>query len=616
MQPHFLHSIHSLLIVSCFCTLSLTSMEMAPYTRLVLHAFSWSLLAAISICSPNDIACLKSIRASLDDPHDYFKSSWNFNNYREGFICRFVGIDCWHADDNEVLNIRLTNMGLKGQFPLGIVKCKRLMRLDLSNNQLSGPIPSNISELFPFGTAIDISSNRFSGNIPKRISNCTFLNSLNLSNNQLTGFIPPELILLHRMKNFSVANNQLYGPVPLFNLSLSKDSFVGNPGLCGKPLEPCIEHKSSPFKNGFITGYAVSVVSVITIFMFYFAPCMHRNERNKLLRHFILNLIWNRTRKVNMTQNSNQTSQMVLPDILHETSRETSMLVELVSRMSYSDLYEATNEFSAENIIGHGQMGTTYKATSSNGCLLAIKRLFDTEKFDEHFITELKTLGRLRHDNLVPLLGFCIESKEKLLVYKYMSNGNLYDLLHPLEKRRTIGWPLRLKIACGVAKGLVWLHQNCNYKVIHLDICSRCILLDQNFEPKISNFSEAMLMKSNNRYWSSSFDMDSEFWESSFVKEDVYRFGILVLELISRKEPSELTDLARTGDESIGKWVVDDVKSSDFVDGGLVRHGFDVEIFEILRVAWNCVQPNPDERPAMLQVHKIINGFSKKYGYG
>ncbi|KAK8315705.1 hypothetical protein V6Z12_D01G261400 [Gossypium hirsutum] len=491
-------------------------MEMAPNTRLVLHAFSWSLLAAISICSPNDIACLKSIRASLDDPHDYFKSSWNFNNYREGFICNFVGIECWHADDNEVLNIRLTNMGLK---------------------------------------------------------------------------------------------------VPLFNLSLSKDSFVGNPGLCGKPLEPCIDHKSSPFKNGFITGYAVSVVSVITIFMFYFAPCMHRNQRNKLLRHFILNLIWNRTRKVNMTQNSHQTSQMVLPDILHETSRETSMLVELVSRMSYSDLYEATNEFSAENIIGHGQMGTTYKATSSNGCLLAIKRLFDTQKFDEHFITELKTLGRLRHDNLIPLLGFCIESKEKLLVYKYMSNGNLYDLLHPLEKR-TIGWPLRLKIACGVAKGLVWLHQNCNYKVIHLDICSRCILLDQNFEPKISNFSEAMLIKSNNRYWSSSFDMDSEFWESSFVKEDVYRFGILVLELISRKEPSELTDLARTGDESIGKWVVDDVKSSDFVDGGLVRHGFDVEIFEILRVAWNCVQPNPDERPAMLQVHKIINGFSKKYGYG
>ncbi|KAB2046699.1 hypothetical protein ES319_D01G254000v1 [Gossypium barbadense] len=506
-------------------------------------------------------------------------------------------------------------MGLKGQFPLGIVKCQRLMRLDLSNNQLSGPIPSNISKLFRFGTAIDISSNRFSGNIPKRIANCTFLNSLNLSNNQLTGFIPPELILLHRMKNFSVANNQLYGPVPLFNLSLSKDSFVGNPGLCGKPLEPCIDHKSSPFKNGFITGYAVSVVSVITIFMFYFAPCMHRNQRNKLLRHFILNLIWNRTRKVNMTQNSHQTSQMVLPDILHETSRETSMLVELVSRMSYSDLYEATNEFSAENIIGHGQMGTTYKATSSNGCLLAIKRLFDTQKFDEHFITELKTLGRLRHDNLIPLLGFCIESKEKLLVYKYMSNGNLYDLLHPLEKR-TIGWPLRLKIACGVAKGLVWLHQNCNYKVIHLDICSRCILLDQNFEPKISNFSEAMLMKSNNRYWSSSFDMDREFWESSFVKEDVYRFGILVLELISRKEPSELTDLARTGDESIGKWVVDDVKSSDFVDGGLVRHGFDVEIFEILRVAWNCVQPNPDERPAMLQVHKIINGFSKKYGYG
>ncbi|XVF37458.1 hypothetical protein REPUB_Repub20aG0009800 [Reevesia pubescens] len=137
-----------------------------------------------------------------------------------------------------------------------------------------------------------------------------------------------------------------------------------------------------------------------------------------------------RIRGVNKIETAHQTRKILHLDPLHEASGETPLLVKLDSRMSFRDLSKATNDFSACNIIGFGQMGRTYKATLPNGWLLTVKRLFDTQKFDEHFITELKTLGRLRHDNLVPLLGFRIESKEKLLVYRYMSNGNLYDWLH------------------------------------------------------------------------------------------------------------------------------------------------------------------------------------------
>ncbi|XVF37470.1 hypothetical protein REPUB_Repub20aG0010900 [Reevesia pubescens] len=553
-------------------------MQMAPNIRLgskvLLHILLWSLLGAISICSEDDIRCLKSIKDSLDDPLDYL-SSWNFNNNTAGFICHFRGVECWHDDSNEVLNVRLNGTGLKGQFPRGIENCRRLVGLDLSNNELSGPIPSNIPKLFTFGTALDLSYNRFSGDIPTQITNCSFLNKLKLDNNQLTGLIPQELALLSRLRDFNVSNNQLY-------------------------------------------GFAVSVASVISIFMSYCAPWMHRNERNKQLRQLMLNLIPN-TRS-NKIENAHQTRKTIHLDPLHEASGETSMLVKLVSRMSYRDLSEATNDFSACNIIGFGQMGRTYKATLSNGWLLAVKRLFDTQKFDEHFITELKTLGRLRHDNLVPLLGFCIESKEKLLVYRYMSNGNLYDWLHPAEGvAKIIDWPLKVKIACGIARGLVWLHQNCNFRVIHLDICSKCILLDQNFEPKISNFGEAMLMKSNNADYSSSFYQNSEFWELSFVKEDVYRFGILLIELITGKDPSQLTNSSNTADhETLSKWVnIDLSTSSNFyhvIDKSLVGKGFDLEIFQILRVACNCVQPSPDKRPTMLEVHKTISAVGKKYG--
>ncbi|OMO50977.1 hypothetical protein CCACVL1_30091 [Corchorus capsularis] len=591
----------------------------------LLHALVCSLLSALSICLVDDINCLKSIKGSLDDPLDHLKN-WNFNNNTEGFICRFDGVECWHSEENKVLNIRLGNMGLKGQFPEGIKKCQSLTLLDLSNNELSGPIPSNISHIFRYGTSLDLSSNKFSGNIPESIANCSYLNKLRLDHNQLTGLIPPELALLNRLSNFSVANNQLHGSVPDFgdvgNTLNDERSYAGNTWLCGFPLEPCNDFKADFtffFKRGFIIGFTLSLVSAITIFMSYCAPWVNRDQRNKLLRQFISTLILNR--RIKNRENSHQTGKLLhLQDLLHENSKETSMLANLVTRMSYSDLSEATNDFSADNIIGVGQMGTTYKATLPTGWLLAIKRLFDTQTFDEHFTTELTTLGRLRHDNLVPLLGFCIESKEKFLVYKYMSNGNLYDWLHPADqgKAKFIDWPLRLKIAHGVSRGLVWLHHNCNLGVVvHLDICSKCILLDQSFEPKISNFGEAMLMKSNQTDWTSSFYVDSEFWELSFVKEDVYRFGILLLELITGYDPTKLAESSNYGDDqSLTKWVFDISERADFydiVDKSLVGRGFDLEIFQIFRVACDCVQPNSDTRPTMLQVLKVIRTVGKRH---
>ncbi|XVF37491.1 hypothetical protein REPUB_Repub20aG0012900 [Reevesia pubescens] len=313
-------------------------MQMAPNTRLgsrvLLHILLWSLLGAVSICLEEDIRCLKSIKDSLDDPYGYL-SSWNFNNNTEGFICRFYGVECWHPDENRVLSIRLANMSLKGQFPRGIEKCRSLTGLDLSNNELSGPIPSNISRIFPYGTFLDLSSNRFSGNIPKQISNCSHLNTLKLDNNQLTGLIPPELAQLNRIETFSVANNQLTGLIPpeLAQLNRSvvpllissfpfnnKSCYAGNPGLCGFPLEPCIYFKDF-FRRGFIIGYMVSVASVLSIFMSYCVPWGHLYKRNKLLRQFMLNPILNRSNKREL---SHQTSKMLHIDVPREANRKFS----------------------------------------------------------------------------------------------------------------------------------------------------------------------------------------------------------------------------------------------------------------------------------------------------
>ena len=217
----------------------------------------------------SDIDCLKSIKDSLEDPLKYLNSSWNFNNNTEGFICRFTGVDCWHPDENKVLNIKLSDMGLKGKFPQGIVKCTSLTGLDLSSNKFYGSIPSNISKLIPFVTSLDLSSNNFSGNISTNLANCSFLNILKLDNNKLTGQIPPELGLLSRLKTFSVSNNLLTGQIPNFQTSFTADNFANNPGLCGKPLDLC-QSTSKGAKTGVIAGVTVAAIGVGIGLLFYF----------------------------------------------------------------------------------------------------------------------------------------------------------------------------------------------------------------------------------------------------------------------------------------------------------------------------------------------------------
>ncbi|KAM5562896.1 putative inactive leucine-rich repeat receptor-like protein kinase [Rosa sericea] len=188
----------------------------------------------------SDINCLKSIKASLEDPLDMLTSSWDFSNITEGSICSFLGVECWHPNENKVLNINLSDLGLKGQFPRGTANCTSLTGLDLSSNKLSGSIPADISRIIPYSTLLALSYNNFSGTIPASISNCTYLNVLKLDHNQLSGQIPGEIGQLSRLKTFSVANNLLHGPVPDFVVaSVTADSYANNPGLCGGPLKSC-----------------------------------------------------------------------------------------------------------------------------------------------------------------------------------------------------------------------------------------------------------------------------------------------------------------------------------------------------------------------------------------
>lgn len=168
------------------------------------------------------------------DRHGKFSQDGTTNS-----ICNFMGVICWNPDENRILGLSLGSLGLQGQFPRGLEHCTSLVRLDLSNNSLSGPIPSGISWQLPDLSSLNLSYNRFSGEIPVNISEMTYLYSIGLQHNKLTGSIPGKFALLSRLESFNVSDNLLSGPIPVALSKFSTSCFSGNQGLCGVPFDSC-----------------------------------------------------------------------------------------------------------------------------------------------------------------------------------------------------------------------------------------------------------------------------------------------------------------------------------------------------------------------------------------
>ena len=299
-----------------------------------------------------------------------------------------------------------------------------------------------------------------------------------------------------------------------------------------------------------------------------------------------------------------------------------------VSKVKLSDLMKATNNFSKSNIIGSGRTGTVYKAVLDDGTSLMVKRLQESQHSEKEFRSEMATLGTVRHRNLVPLLGFCVAKKERLLVYKNMPNGTLHDQLHLAPDGSSMEWSLRLKIAIGAAKGLAWLHHSCNPRIIHRNISSKCILLDADYEPKISNFGLARLMNPIDTHLSTF--VNGEFGDLGYVapeytrtlvatpKGDVYSFGTVLLELVTGERPTDVVKAPETFKGNLVEWIQQLLSNSqlhDAIDESLVGKGADDELFQFLKVACNCVVPTAKERPTMFEVYQFLRAIGSKYNF-
>ncbi|KAK2967857.1 hypothetical protein RJ640_029851 [Escallonia rubra] len=553
----------------------------------------------------DDVRCLQGVKTSLTDPQAKL-SSWSFANSTVGFICNFVGVSCWNNQENRLISIELREMGLGGSIPGDLQYCHSLQTLDLSHNSLSGPIPSQICTWLPYLVTLDLSGNDLTGSIPADLGNCSFLNNLILSDNKLSGNIPYQLSTLGRLKKFSVANNGLTGNIPPSFNSFDATGFDGNKGLCGKPLGKC---GSLSKKNltiiiaAGVFGAAASLLLGFGVWWWYFTR--------------------SRKRKYGIGgQDSGSWADRLRAHKLVQVSLFQRPLV----KVKLADLMAATNNFNPQNIIISTRTGTTYKAVLPDGSALAIKRLSTCKLNERQFRSEMTRLGQLRHPNLTPLLGFCVVEEEKLLVYKHMSNGTLSS--HLYGNASLLDWRTRLRIGLGAARGLAWLHHGCQPPILHQNISSSVILLDEDFEARVMDFGLARLMTTSDSNESSFVNGDlgeigyvAPEYSSTMVaslKGDVYSLGVVLMELATGQKPLEVSGAEEAFKGNLVDWV-NQLSSSgrikDSIDKSLCGRGHDEDIVQFLKIACNCVVSRPKDRWSMYQVYESLRTISQEEGF-
>ncbi|XP_031264413.1 probable inactive receptor kinase At1g27190 [Pistacia vera] len=576
---------------------------------LLLVLTSFSVIFSIE----DDVKCLEGIKNSLKDPEG--KLSWSFTNTTVTSICKLNGVSCWNEKENRIISLALSSMQLSGQLPESLNLCHSLQTLDLSNNDLSGPIPPELCTWLPYIVSLDLSNNKLSGPIPSQIVECKFLNKLVLSYNKLSGSIPYEVSRLDRLKEFSVAGNALSGSIPSDLAKFNEDSFDGNSGLCGKPLGKCGGLSGKGLGIILVAGVIGALGSVILGFViwWWFFVRVSRKKRGY---------------GVDDAKDESSWIQVLRSHKLVQVSLFQKPIV----KIKLADLLAATNSFNAENIIISTRTGVSYKAVLPDGSALAIKRLSACKLSEKQFRSEMNRLGELRHPNLVPLLGFCVVEEERLLVYKHMPNGTLYSLLHGngfVESQHgVLDWSTRLRIGVGVARGLAWLHHGCQPPYMHQYFSSNVILIDDDFDARITDFGLARLVGSRDSNDSSFVNGDlGEFgyvapeYSSTMVaslKGDVYGFGVVLLELVTGQKPIEVS----TADEGFKGNLVDWVnhlvisgRSKDAIDKALCGKGNDDEITQFLKVACTCVVSRPKDRPSMYQIYESLKNMAERHGF-
>ncbi|XP_022740193.1 protein BRASSINOSTEROID INSENSITIVE 1 isoform X2 [Durio zibethinus] len=571
-------------------------------------------------------------------------------------------IPAWFGKLSNLAILKLSNNSFYGRIPPELGDCQSLIWLDLNTNNLNGTIPPVLFKQSGKIAVNFIAGKRYmyikndgskechgSGNLLEfagirqeqldRISTrnpCNFTRVygghtqptfnhngsmifLDLSYNRLEGSIPQSMTDITLLIEINLSNNLLSGMIPEMGQleTFPANDFLNNSGLCGVPLTSCgrdpaassnSEHQEShrrqvSLARSVVMGLLLSLFCIFGLIVAVVETKKRRNKKDSALD------VYGDSHSHSGTANTN----WKLTSAREALSINLATFEKLLRKLTFGDLLEATNGFHNDSLIGSGGFGDVYKAQLKDGSVVAIKKLIHISgQGDREFTAEMETIGKIKHRNLVPLLGYCKVGEERLLVYEYMRYGSLEDVLHDQKKAGIkLNWAARRKIALGAARGLAFLHHNCNPHIIHRDMKSSNVLLDENLEARVSDFGMARLMSAVDTHLSVSTlagtpgYVPPEYYQSfrCSTRGDVYSYGVVLLELLTGKRP---TDSADFGDNNLVGWVKQHAKLriSDVFDLELMKEepSLEIELLQHLKVACACLDDRPWRRPTMIQV--------------
>lgn len=478
--------------------------------------------------------------------------------------------------------------------------------IDLSHNFLNGSIWPEFGNLEKLHV-LDLKFNNLSGSIPSELSQMTSLENLDLSHNNLSGSIPPSLVNLSFLSKFSVAYNRLFGKIPSgpqFQ-TFPNSSFEGN-HLCGEHRSSCEntdgKNDHVPVESTKRSGRNRDIIVGMVIGIIFGTAFI-------LILMFIILLRAHRRGEVDPEKEDDDTNDKDLEEL---ESKLVVLFQNKEKEISIDDLLKSTNNFDQANIIGCGGFGLVYRATLPDGKKVAIKRLSgDCGQMDREFQAEVEALSRAQHPNLVHLQGYCMHKNDRLLIYSYMENGSLDYWLHEkLEGPSSLDWNTRLQIARGAARGLAYLHQSCEPHILHRDIKSSNILLDENFEAHLADFGLARLILPYDTHVTTDLVgtlgyIPPEYGQAAVAtyKGDVYSFGVVLLELLTRRRPMDMCK--PKGSRDLISWVIRMTKEnrgSEVLDPFIFDKQHDKELLRVLNIACLCLNESPKVRPTTQQL--------------